>query len=34
MGEGGAITHASAASTPSKDPVNIVEEAGWTPVPV
>ena len=26
--------HASAASTPGKDPVPIVQEAGWAPGPV
>jgi hypothetical protein len=30
MGVGGQ-PHASAASTPGKDPVHIVQEAGWAP---
>ena len=33
MGMGGQ-PHAPAASTPRKDPVPIVQEAGWTPGPV
>ena len=33
MGVGGQL-HASAASTPGKDPVPIVQEAGWAPGPV
>jgi len=33
MGVGGQ-RHAPAASTPEKDPVPIVEEAGWAPGPV
>ena len=33
MGVGGQ-PHAPAASTPGKDPVPIVQEAGWTPGPV
>jgi len=32
MGEG--QPHTPAASTPGKDPVNIVQEAGWAPGPV
>jgi len=27
-------SHAPAASTPGKDPVSIVQEAGWAPGPV
>jgi hypothetical protein len=30
----GGQTHTPAASTPGKDPVPIVQEAGWTPGPV
>ena len=30
----GAQPHAPAASTPGKDPVPIVQEAGWAPGPV
>ena len=33
MGVGGQ-PHASAASTPGKDPVPNLQEAGWTPGPV
>jgi len=33
MGVGGE-PHASAASTPGKEPVPIVQEAGWAPGPV
>jgi hypothetical protein len=33
MGVGGQ-RHASAAFTPGKDPVPIVQEAGWAPGPV
>jgi len=33
MGVGG-LPHAPAASTPGKDPVPIVQEAGWAPGPV
>jgi hypothetical protein len=33
MGEGGQ-RHASAAFTPGKDPVPIVQETGWAPGPV
>ena len=33
MGVGGQ-PHAPAASTPGKDPVRIVQEAGWAPGPV
>ena len=33
MGVGGQ-PHAPAASTPGKEPVPIVQEAGWTPGPV
>jgi len=31
---GGGQSHAPAASTPGKDPVPILEEAGWAPGPV
>ena len=31
---GGGQPHAPAASTPGKDPVPIVQEAGWAPGPV
>jgi len=31
---GGGQPHASAACTPGKDPVPIVQEARWAPVPV
>ena len=34
MGVGGGQPHALAASTPGKDPVPIVQEAGWAPGPV
>jgi hypothetical protein len=33
MGVGGQL-HTLAASTPGKDPVSIVQEAGWAPGPV
>jgi len=31
---GGGQPHAPAASTPGKDPIPIVKEAGWAPRPV
>ena len=34
MGVGGGQPHTPAASTPRKDPVPIVQEAGWAPEPV
>ena len=34
MGVGGGQPHAPAASIPGKDPVSIVQEAGWAPEPV
>jgi len=34
MGVGGVQPHAPAASTPGKEPVPIVQEAGWTPEPL
>ena len=34
MGVGGGQSHAPAASTPGKDLVPIVQEAGWAPGPV
>jgi len=34
MRVGGGQSHAPAASTPGKDPVSILQDAGWAPGPV
>ena len=34
MGVGGGQPHALATSTPGKDPVPILQEAGWVPGPI